>query len=178
MKDGLRSLVDSLGLTGVLGLGLLCFAGAFYVNAIRPSAGRLGDLQREQAKLERAQDRERGQSASAVTPEVQLQDFYEQLAPEKSVDRLLEKIVLIARKHGIVLKQGSYRFSWQGDRFGRYEVAFSAQTSYYQTRMFIHEVLYEMPMVSLDDVGFQRSQTTTGGVEMNANFSMLVRRER
>ena len=169
--------IEQLGLSGILGTGLLCFAAAFHISAVAPVEQRRAALQHEQQRLEAL--RPAGGSALAQSgPEVGLETFYAQLAAEPAVDELLEKITGMARQRGIVLKQGRYRFAWVGERFGRYEVAFSAQTPYYQARMFIHEVLRELPMVALDDVSFQRTQVAAGGAEMTANFSMLVRRER
>jgi hypothetical protein len=38
-------------------------------------------------------------------------------------------------------------------------------------------VLHDLPMVSLDDVGFQRQQASAASAELTLRFSMMVGRD-
>lgn len=180
MRALLARWVEALGLAGIVGIGLAVFCAAFYFGTIRPGEQRLAALHLEQARLERIRDQRTrdGVGAEGGSVEERLQGFYDLLASEQSIGELLESIDAVARRNGVVLRQGSYRFSWEaGSRSGRYEVTYTGQAPYYQVRIFLHEVLRELPMLSLDEVGFQRQQTTAGAAELTARFSLLVRRD-
>lgn len=180
MKAMLTRWAETLGLTGTVGVGIAVFCAAFYAGTIRPGEQRLAELRVENARLERIHEQRTRQGAVAVggSFEERLLGFYKLLASEQSIGELLATIDAIARQHGVILRQGTYRFSSEaGSRFGRYEVSYTGQPAYFQARLFLRDVLREMPMVSLDEVSFQRQQTTAGAIDMTARFSMLVRRE-
>ena len=179
MKALLARWVEALGLAGTIGIGLAVSGAAFYFGTIRPGEQRLAGLRLEQARLEQieAQRGRDGRGAAVASVEERLQGFYDLLASERSIGEVLEATDIAARRNGIVLRQGSYRFSWEtGSRSGRYEVTYTGQTPYYRARIFLHELLTELPMMALDEVSFQRQQTTAGATEMTARFSIWVRR--
>ncbi|MBI3042918.1 MAG: hypothetical protein HYY78_08850 [Betaproteobacteria bacterium] len=171
---------EALGVAGTAGIGLAVFCAAFYLGTIRPGEQRLADLRVEKTRLDRiqAQRAREGGAAGGGTVEERLQGFYNLLANEQLIGELLETIDATARRNGVVLRQGSYRFSWEpGSRSGRYEITYAGQTPYHQARIFLHEVLRDLPMLALDEVSFQRQQATAGATELTARFSILVRRE-
>jgi len=172
--------MEALGPAGTVGIGIAVFCAAFYFGTIRPGEMRLAELRLEQARLERVQVQRvrEGRGAGGGTVEEQLQGFYNLLVSEELIGEWLKTIDSTARRNGVVLRQGSYRFVWEaGSRAGRYEVTYTGQTPYHQARIFLHEVLRDLPMLALDEVGFQRQQTTSGVTELTARFSILMRRE-
>ena len=180
MKALFARWMEALGPAGTVGIGLAVFCAAFYFGTIRPGEQRLAELRLEQARLERiqAQRAREGGDAEGGSVEERLQGFYNLLASEQLIGKLLKTIDATARRNGVVLRQGSYRFKWEaGSRSGRYEVTYTGQTPYHQARIFLHEVLRDLPMLSLDEVSFQRQQITSGTTELTARFSMLVRRD-
>lgn len=180
MKALFARWMEALGPAGTVGIGLAVFCAAFYFGTIRPGEQRLTELRLEQARLERiqAQRAREGRGAEGGSVEERLQGFYNLLANEQLIGEWLETIDATARRNGVVLRQGSYRFIGEaGSRSGRYEVTYTGQTPYHQARIFLHEVLRDLPMLSLDEVSFQRQQTTSGTTELTARFSMLVRRD-
>jgi hypothetical protein len=180
MKTWLASRAEAFGIAGILGLGLLAFCAAFYAGTIRPAESRLAELRREMARLEQLDARRMREDAGpdGSSLEERLQDFYGLLAAEQAIGEIIEAIDATARRYGVVLRQGSYRFSREeGARAGRYEVTYTAQTPYFRARIFLHEVLRDLPMLALDEVSFQRQQPASGTPEMSARFSILVRRD-
>ena len=170
--------VELLGQTGIIGVGLLVFGAVFYFGTVRPADVRLADLRAEQARLEQIRDQKAREGKAGVSTEERLRDFYDMLAREQAIGGLLEKIDAAARRNGINLRQGNYRFSWDSaSRSGRCEITYTGQAQYFRVRVFLHEVLSEMPMVSLDEVSFQRQQAAVGTTDLSARFSILVRRE-
>lgn len=180
MNAALARWIETLGVAGITGIGFAVCAVALYAGTLLPAQKRLADLRKEQARIERvrAEQVRSGSVGGHVAVEERLQNFYRILAREESIGELLETVDAIGRGHGVVLRQGSYRFSAEaGSRFGRYQVTYTAQSPYFQARLFLRDVLRELPMISLDGVSFQRQQTTAGATELSANFSVLVRRE-
>jgi hypothetical protein len=180
MSGALARMSDMLGTTGVVGIGLAVFSAAVYFGSAKPAEQRLEQLRLEKARLERASERraQDGAQAAPASLEQRLHAFYKMLAAEESTGELLQSIDALGRKHGLVLRLGNYRFSREaGARFGRYELTYTAQAPYFQARLFMRDVLRELPMVSLDDVSIQRAQTTAGTTEITVRFSMLVRAE-
>jgi len=177
MKAFIVRSVETLGPAGAAGVGLAVFCAAFYFGTIRPGEERLARLRLESARLEQVQTERARAGQGAESVEERLQGFYELLASESEIGDVLDTIDATARRNGIVLRQGNYRFAWDpGSRAGRYEVTYTAQTSYYRARIFLHEVLHELPMLALDEIGFQRQQVTSGATELTARFSLLVKR--
>ena len=180
MKALLARWVDRIGATGTVGIGIAVFCAVFYLGTIRPAEQQVAEMRVEKARLERIRDQRirEGFGAEGESIEQRLQGFYGLLATEQSIGELLESIDAAARRNGVVLRQGSYRFIREaGARAGRYEVTYTGQTRYFRARIFLHEVLSEMPMLSLDEVGFQRQQATAEATELTARFSILVRRD-
>lgn len=179
MKALLARWSETLGTAGAIGIGLVVFCAAFYFGTVRPAELRLSGLLQEQGRLEGLRDQRirDGVAAGALSTEERLKDFYGLLASEQAIGELLEAIDAAARRNGVQLRQGSYRFSWDaGSRAGRCEVTYTGQTQYFRARIFLHEVLSELPMLALDEVTFQRQQTSAGATDMTARFSILVRR--
>ena len=178
MKALIARSVETLGLVGAAGIGLAVFCAAFYLGTIRPGEERLAKLRLESVRLERLQVERTRSGKGTESVEERLQEFYGLLASENEIGDLLDTIDATARRNGIVLRQGNYRFGWDpGSRAGRYEVTYTAQAPYYRARIFLHEVLHELPMLALDEIGFQRQQVTSGATDLTARFSLLVKRE-
>ena len=178
MKALFARWMETLDVTGTVGIGIAVFCAAFYLGTIRPDEQRLTQLRAEHARLDekRVMPTLNGMGIGSV--EERLQEFYGLLGSERALRDLLDTIDAAARRNGIVLRQGNYRFTWEtGARTARYEVTYTGQTPYYRARIFLHEVLHELPMLSLDEVTFQRQQVTAGATEFTARVSMLLRRE-
>lgn len=180
MKAILHRWAEALGVPGIAGIGLAVCALAFHSGSIRPAEARLASLDKEKTRLEQLRSTRvrQGAPATEASLDERLQDFYALLARPDAIGKRLETIDALARQHGVVLRQGNYRFNRAaGARFGRYEVTYTGQSAYFQARLFLRDVLRELPMLSLDDVAFQRQQTSTGATELTARFSLLVKAE-
>ena len=99
--------LSGLGWYGVVGLGLLVFAGAFYFSAIRPEQSELAAVARDVAQL-----RERGRLPIAVKPQTpadKVAAFYGFFPSPATLPDQLEKIFAIAEAQTLQLEQGEYR---------------------------------------------------------------------
>jgi hypothetical protein len=83
----------------------------------------------------------------------------------------------LAKKAGIELRKGTYRYNGQaGERLVRYEVSLPLKGSYAQIRRFLASVLNEIPMASLDRVGFEKRSIGDEKVEANVIFTLFLAR--
>lgn len=169
--------LDRLGVPGVVSLGLLVCAAAFYLGSIEPARSDVARLESLQARLESDRD-SKAKEARGGAPEARLVDFYTRLLPREELDLVAQRIFAVGRRFGVDLKQGSYRLS--GDetdgQLARYEAVYQAQAPYYMVRLMLRGLLGEMPFIALEEVSFQRQQATNPQAEVTMKISVYVKR--
>lgn len=165
---------ERLGLPGVLGIALLAFAAALQFGTIGPASERKEALERQQAGLERAHVR----SGEPVrTPEEELSAFYAMLPEQAAIPGFSERVYALGMALGVPLRQGSYRYVVdEGAGYARYEVTYQTQAAYYRVRLFLRDLMREMPALALDDIAFQRQQANAPAAETTLKLVLFVRR--
>lgn len=165
--------LERLGRQGVIGVSLLVFAGAFYAGGIAPSQQRLEQLEARAARLEK----ERGARAAHEAPaESELASFYALLATPERMRELTARVFELGKQYEVTLRQGSYRVTGDAHApFARYEISYQTQAAYYRVRLFLRELMREMPMVALEDIHFQRQSASVPAPEISLKISFLVR---
>jgi hypothetical protein len=152
------------------GLGALAvFAGtlAFLVLALQPLQARNAQLPRELARLERPPSTE-------IAPAQQLAVFYDYLQTEQPATGWLARLHASARLAGLELRTGDYRMKDAGQRMARYEIALPVVGSYPQIRDFLSNALYEIPVLSLDQVTFSRQRASDARVQADVRFTLYL----
>ena len=169
--------LDHLGVPGVVALGLAACSAAFWFGTMAPARAELARLAGLQARLESNRD-SLAKNARGMQPEAHLQDFYGRLLPREELDQVAQRIFAVGQRLGVGLKQGSYRLV--GDeadgRLARYEAVYQAQAPYFRVRLMLRELLTEMPFVALDEVSFQRQQSTNPQIEVTMKISVYLKR--
>lgn len=165
---------ERLGVAGVVGVALLAFAAAFQLGTIGPESARKEALERDQSKLEQA----RAPGSEPVrTPQEDLSAFYAMLPEETAIPAFSERVYALGAALGVPLRQGSYRHATdEGAGYARYEVTYQTQAAYYRVRLFLRDLLREMPALALDDVAFQRQQANAPSAETTLKLVLFVRR--
>jgi hypothetical protein len=163
----LERLLRRLGAPGVAAVGILLFCAAFWASAIAPVAERHARAAETLARLDGARA---GGSQSADDG---LDTFYQFFRSGKSSADWLQRIYALARKEGLQLRQGTYRFE-RGERLSRYEVTLPVRGSYAQIRRFTADVLNEVPVASLDGIGFERKRADDPQVEAQVKFTLFL----
>jgi hypothetical protein len=165
-------LVETLGMAGVLGLGVLAFCAAFHFGAVKPAERELAAQQRA-AELLRA--RSPHQQVSQEPRADTLQRFYQLFPPVAQLTDEVETLHTLARKAGLDLQQGEYRLDDRGFGLAAYHVTLPLRGSYGQIRQFVGAILAEMPIVSLDALRFERTRIDETQLDAQLRLTIHLR---
>jgi len=173
--EHLRREVGRLGTMGVVGIGLLVFAVAFYFSALRPGERALGELRVEARDLERQLQMGGSLATRERTPSEQLAAFYAFFPASGETSALLKRISAAAGSRGLELQSGEYRMQQsQGARLARYEITLPLKGSYTQVRDFVADVLAAVPAAVLEEVNLRRESIESARLEARVRFTVYV----
>jgi Tfp pilus assembly protein PilO len=162
----------SLGLHGIVGLGLLVFMGAFYFSTLYPEQRRLEELRQEIANGQS----ERSASTDAKSPKNQterLAAFYGAFPKPRDLPDLLEKVYAAAARQTLKLEQGEYRVTRDNaGGLNQFQLTLPVRGSYPQIRKFVDAALIDVPTLSLDSIHFERQKV--GDASVDAKVKLVV----
>lgn len=144
----------------VMGIALLVLAAGFYLLALEPVQTQIEQLQNEILSHEESRrNKAKNLDIRQGRPAEQLQAFYKYFPSESTAPIWLEKIYSAARKQGIQLEQGEYQVTkGKSARLVQYQVSLPVKGSYLQLRKFLNSILTEVPVLSLDNINFERTK--------------------
>jgi hypothetical protein len=162
----------SLGLQGILGLGLLVFIGGFYFSTLYPEQRRLDDLRQEIAKA-RSERSARSDAEGPKTPMDRLAAFYGAFPRPNDLPDLLQKVFAAAKRQTLNLEQGEYRvIRNNAGGLTQFQLTLPVRGSYPQIRKFVDRALIDVPTLSLDSIQFERQKV--GDVSVDAKVKLIV----
>ena len=162
------------GWPGVAGIGMLLFSASFYLSSSLPAAEQVA-LMRESIASQMKNRSDTAHEAHSNSPGAQLESFYGYFPPAKQLPDQLAIIYNFADKQGLQLQQGEYRLIQEPDaRLARYQVTLPLRGSYAQVRQFVAEVMNEMPVVSLDDLRFEKKQIGDATIEAQVRMTLFL----
>lgn len=165
----------NLGWPGVLGLGLLAFAGGFYFSTLRAEQARLDDLRGQitQARMPRAASAD--DSGAPRTPADRLAAFYGFFPRPDDLPDLLETVFTVARSQGLQLDQGEYRvLKDNAGGLTQFQIMLPVRGSYPQIRKFVDGALAEVAALSLDSIQFDRQKVGDPAVDAKVKLVMYL----
>jgi Tfp pilus assembly protein PilO len=158
LKIGRR--LRRLGLPGTLGIGVWVMAASFHLSAVLPAQQRLDEVRASAASLQqRVAQAGRQLDANARPPAEQLAEFYRVFPDEMSSPDWIGRIAAIARDSGLSLDQGEYKPT--RDTVGqltRLQMTLPVRGEYRQIRRFLTATGAALPIVSLEQVQFERQK--------------------
>lgn len=157
LKMGRR--LRRLGLPGTLGIGAWVMAASFYLSAVLPAQQRLDEVRASAASLQQGAQAGRQLDANARPPAEQLAEFYRVFPDETSSPDWIGRIAAIARDSGLSLDQGEYKPT--RDTVGqltRLQMTLPVRGEYRQIRRFLTDTGAALPIVSLEQVQFERQK--------------------
>jgi hypothetical protein len=164
---------ESLGRSGVLGLGLLAFIVGFYFSAFRPEQMRLEELRTQVSQLEDI--RSRAAREEPKTPSDKLNAFYGSLPPSNHIADLLRKVYGAADQQALKLEQGEYRaVRGSVSRLTDYQLILPVKGTYPQVRKFVAAALTEVPNLSLDSIQFERQKVGDSTVDAKVKLVLYL----
>jgi Type II secretion system (T2SS), protein M subtype b len=167
---GWRRLGGDLGAAGWLALALLAGAVLFLYLVVKPLEARNAELARELASAARHPAGLGGVRDPA--PAQKLAAFYDYLETDQAPQGWLARLDAIARAGGVELRSAEYRMRDAGARIERYEIALPVSGTYGQVRAFLEEALYEIPVLSLDQVSFSRQRVDDSRIQAELRLTL------
>lgn len=171
MNDISARLERLLGLTGVIGAGLLVACAGFWFAGIQHA-------KREATSLRAELERSAAPVRAAARPQQGIESlagFYGYFATRDEAFAALQAIFGAAALEGLELETGEYRLGRErGSRLLRYQIVFPVKGSYPKIRRFVARALNEAPGVALDDLTLRRENAQTNAVEARVQFTMYL----
>jgi Tfp pilus assembly protein PilO len=170
----LREFAAALGAAGVIGAGLLMFGVAFYASSVLPARD---ELKRLEARAERSG---RGGAGVATAGNVaasveQLERFRQRFPAFSEAPALVLKLHSIAAANGLALETGEYRLVKERDmNFARYQITLPLKGSYPQVRLFLAQLLDEVPALSLDEIAIKRDSVNARTAETRVRLTAYL----
>ncbi len=163
-----------LGWPGVAGIGMLLFSASFYLSSSLPVAEETA-LMRDSIASEMKNRSAASDQARSNSPGVQLKGFYGYFPPARQLPDELAKIYGFADKQGLQLRQGEYRLIQEANaKLERYQVTLPLRGSYTQVRQLVAQVMNEMPVVSLDDLKFEKQQIGDPAIDAQIRITLFL----
>jgi len=165
-------LLQRLGMTGVLAIGVLLACAGFYASALLP-------LEREAAAqrvaLERLKSRAPVQPVSAGGRAQDLRRFQGLFPSASELTGQVERLHGLARLSGLDLAQGEYRLERRPVGLWTYRITLPVRGTYAQCRDFIAAVLKDMPIASIDALRFERKRAAETQIEAQIRVTLYAR---
>jgi Tfp pilus assembly protein PilO len=163
----------ALGWQGIVGLGLLIFAGAFYFSAIRAEQNQLRGLQRDAARQRLALPG----AEKAKPPADRIAAFYGSFPSPAGLPDQLEKIFKVADAQSLQLEQGDYKVVKDTTgKLTKFQITFPVKGTYPQIRKFVAGALDSVPALALSSIQFERKKVGDATVEARIRFVVFLGR--
>jgi Tfp pilus assembly protein PilO len=179
LRSNLRYRLRQLGWPGITGVGLLSFCLAFFVVTLLPAQKKIAQVAEQTVSLrEQIQNAARTMTVNRDAPAEQLVTYYQFFPTGRSSPDWLEKIYRAAQDQNIVLEQGEYRTG--RDRAGpliRYQITLPVKGTYVQLRTFLAAVLNSVPILSLDQIDFERQKVGDPTIDAKVKLTLYLGQE-
>jgi hypothetical protein len=172
MKPRIDVLLSKLGISGVLGVGLLIVCAGFYATALAPAEE---DARAQRVALERLRDRTPYRPVAASGRADELRRFHNLFPPAGGLTDELERLHRLAHRAGLDLAQGEYRLERRASGLWAYRVTLPVRGSYAQMRDFVGGVLEDMPIASIDGLRFERKKAADADLEAQVRLTLHLR---
>jgi type II secretion system (T2SS) protein M len=147
------------GLPGVLGAGGLALCLGLYLSVLQPAEQRRDAARLAASSLQKRIAQAGPDSARRMPLAEQLEEFYRLFPGEQDATDSVGKIAAIAKRNGVVLQQAEYKA--ERDKTGkltRFQMDLPLKEEYQTIRRFLSDLNAEMPIVSLEQVQFERQK--------------------
>ncbi|MBI3771683.1 MAG: hypothetical protein HY272_03175 [Gammaproteobacteria bacterium] len=169
-------LLNDLGKTGLVGIGLLIYTASAFFGYGFSQMDRLDEIKQLTHQAESGlNNNTRLRQGSAPTTSAELALYYRYFDRKQDSLDWLEKLYQIAAAENVILPRGAYKnITNQADKLYRYEVTLPATGSYVQLRRFIARATKEIPIMAIDGVSFKRDSIESPNVEAQIRLAFLL----
>jgi Tfp pilus assembly protein PilO len=163
-----------LGWPGAMGGAGLALCLTLYLLTVQPAQQRL-DTARHNATALQARIAQADQASSERTRPIdeQLAAFYQVFPSEQEATEWIGHIATIAQRDGLSLQQAEYKTERdQTGKLTRFQISLPLKGEYQTLRKFLSDLRAEIPIVSLEQVQFERQKV--GDPLVDANVRMII----
>lgn len=168
-RDAMR-----LGWPGAIGMGVLALCLGLYFSLVQPARERADTARRSVGSMQQRLAAGAASGQDKLRPlDEQLAAFYASFPPEQDVADSVGKIAVLAREHGLALQQAEYKA--ERDRAGkltRLRMSLPLKGSYPTIRQFLSSLRAGLPVVSLEQVHFERQKV--GDALVDAKIGLVI----
>ncbi|MGA7178378.1 MAG: type 4a pilus biogenesis protein PilO [Thiobacillaceae bacterium] len=168
--------LSRLGLPGVMGVGVFIASLALYFSVVQAKQQQLEEIRQNTASLSERIARAGKTLRSGERPTAeQLTEFYRIFPDERTSVDVIGKIVAIAHGDGLSLDEGEYRVNPEKiGRLTRMQMILPVKGEYQQIRKFLADMGAAIPVVSLEQVQFQRQKVGDPLVDTNIRLVLYL----
>jgi len=171
MLNRLPALLRTTGPAFRSSMLLLVAAACLYAFALRPLAK---EATRAEAQLRQLIDRQGTPVFSQGSAQRDLQRFYAFFQRDEHITDALAELKTIAQAEGFELAEANYSLtSYPATRLFRYQMNFTVRGTYPQLREFLEHSLQRIPVLSLDELRFQRKTSDDQQIEAQVRVSFF-----
>lgn len=171
----LREIAAGLGAAGVVGIGLLVFGAALYASSVAPARDELQRLETRAARASRGDTANPMAGNNAGSSIGQLERFQQRFPAFSEAPALVLKLHAIAAANGLLLETGEYQLvkdrNWN---IARYQITLPLKGSYPQVRLFLAQLLDEIPALSLDEISIKRDSINARSAETRVRLTAYL----
>jgi len=168
-----RTIVERLGISGVLAIGVLLFCVTFYFSTLAPAQRELAERHSAAAGATLGT-----QTALVSLPGDELRQLHSRFPALASLTAQVERLHRIGRASGLQLQQADYRLEVPPAGLIAYRVSLPVRGEYRALRGFIGAVLKEMPVAAVDRVRFERKKPGDTQLEAQIQLTLFFRPEK
>jgi len=167
----IRHLAAWAGLPGLVAIFLIMGAGLVAVQTWR--------LQGDTANLQNELVQKKAMSKALPPPPVPdagaLANFYDYLPAASTLPQVVNHLLAVGQRTGVVLQSGDYRIEDTGLGFIRYQIALPIQGDNQRVLDFAWQALLAMPALAVESVSFQRENAASAQGEAEVRFVLFAR---
>jgi Tfp pilus assembly protein PilO len=147
-----------------------------YFSAVMPAREQLAQLQAQSVHRQRAGGAQGdGLRTAAMRGAEQLEQFNRNFPPLADAPALVLKLHKIAAQNGIALETGEYQLMRDRDTsVTRYQVTLPLRGTYWQVRLFIAQLLDEVPASTLEEISMKRESVGARAVETRVRLTIYL----
>jgi len=171
-----------LGLLGLAGLGLFLCSLIFLGVKYFPSKQTLAFAQEQLIKIQL--ENKTLPIAKVESPQdskAEFSDFYASFPNKSQLSKALKVIQQTATKHKLALNRGDYKITLSNAQSAgikdieRYEIQLPMSGTYTQMRVFVDEIMQQLPTLALTDLQFKRESIANSTVEARLIFTYFLK---
>ena len=167
-----------LDVLGVIGIGLMVFAFAFFTSTVAPAREEADRLRAKLARLQTAGRAPAGINADSNATKrgiTQLAAFTRNFPTLSEAPGWILKLHQIAAHNELTLETGEYRLTGAKDGgLARYQITLPLHGGYAQVRAFLEQVLTQIPAAALDEVAIRRESIGSRATETRVKLTLYL----